>query len=210
MKIIKKAISVSIVFMVLCGFIYPIFMTGISQLLFNKQANGSMAVVDGKKVGSELIGQNFTDARFFRGRVSSVNYNTYTQADTKPDKYGKITYRGAASGSQNLAPSNKALQERVEKDIQDFLKSHPGVKKEDIPTDLLTSSGSGLDPDISPESANIQIPAVSKASGISQTDLKKIVDKYTEGRSLGIFGEPRVNVLKVNLEIASMLNLRGD
>jgi len=202
MKIIKKSILMSIVLMVLCGLIYPLVMTGISQLVLNKQANGSMIVVDGKEVGSELIGQNFTDPKFFRGRVSSVNYNTYTEEDTKPGEDGKAAYSGVGSGSQNLAPSNNALKERVEKDMEDFLESHPGVKKEDIPTDLLTSSGSGLDPNISPESAKIQIPAVSKASGISETDLQKLVNKYTEGKSLGIFGEPRVNILKVNIEIS--------
>ena len=205
MKIIKKSILVSIVLMILCGLIYPLVMTGISQLVLNKQANGSMIVVDGKEVGSELIGQNFTDPKFFRGRVSSVNYNTYTEEDMKPDENGKAAYSGVGSGSQNLAPSNNALKERVEKDIEDFLEAHPGVKKEDIPTDLLTSSGSGLDPNISPESAKIQIPAVSKASGISETDLQKLVNKYTEGKSLGIFGEPRVNILKVNIEIAIIL-----
>lgn len=206
MKIIKKAIFVSITLMILCGLIYPLFITGVSQLIFNKKANGSMIVVDGKEVGSELLGQNFTDSRFFRGRVSAVNYNTYTEEDTKPDESGKAAYAGVGSGSQNLAPSNEVLKERVQKDIDDFLAANPSVKKEDIQTDLLTSSGSGLDPDISPKSAEIQIPAVSKASGISEADLKKIVDKHTEGKSLGIFGEPRVNVLKVNIEIASVLN----
>ncbi|WP_459480383.1 K(+)-transporting ATPase subunit C [Clostridium saccharoperbutylacetonicum] len=206
MKLIKKSILISITFMILCGLVYPLLMTGISQLLFNKQANGSMIVADGKEVGSELIGQNFTDPRFFRGRVSGVNYNTYTDEDTKPDESGKAVYTGVSSGSQNLAPSNDALKERVEKDINDFLEANPSVKKEDIPTDLLTSSGSGLDPEISPEAAIIQVPAVSKASGISEADLHKIVNKYTVGRSLGVFGEPRVNVLKINVEIASILN----
>lgn len=205
MKTLKRSILISIVFLVLCGIIYPLTMTGISQLVLNKNANGSVIVVGGKEVGSELIGQNFTDPRFFHGRVSSVNYNTYTKADTKPDKSGKVAYGGVSSGSQNLAPSNKALADRVQKDIADFLKTHPGVKKEDIPTDLLTSSGSGLDPNISPESAKIQIPAVSKATGISETELQSIVNKYTEGRALGMFGEPRVNVLKVNIEIAAVL-----
>jgi len=208
MKIMKKAILVSIVLMILCGIIYPLALTGISQLVLNKQANGNMIVVGGKEVGSEFIGQNFTNPKFFRGRVSSVNYNTYTEDDMKPDENGKVAYSGVGSGSQNMAPSNKALKERVEKDIVDFLKSHPGVKKEDIPTDLLTSSGSGLDPDISPEAAKIQIPAISKASGISETDLQKIVNKYTESKSLGIFGESRVNVLKVNIEIASILKVK--
>lgn len=206
MKIIKKSICISITLMILCGLVYPLFMTGISQLIFNKKANGSMITVDGREVGSELIGQKFTDAKFFRGRVSSVNYNTYTEEDTKADESGKAAYGGMGSGSQNLAPSNESLKERVEKDIDDFLAANPGVKKEDIPTDLLTSSGSGLDPNISPEAAEIQIPAVSKESGISEAELHKIIDKYTETRSLGVFGETRVNVLKVNIEIASILN----
>lgn len=201
MKMLKKAFLLSITLMIICGILYPLALTGVSQLVFNKKANGSIIVLNGKEVGSELIGQNFTDSRFFMGRVSSVNYNTYTAADSK-------AYNGVGSGSQNLAPSNKALQARVEKDIAEFLKSHPGVKKEDIPTDLLTSSGSGLDPDISPEAAKIQIPAVSKASGISEEGLQKIVNKYTQGRSFGIFGVRRVNVLKVNLEIASILKLK--
>ncbi|KZL91960.1 K(+)-transporting ATPase subunit C [Clostridium magnum] len=208
MKTLKRSILISIVLLVLCGIIYPLAMTGISQLVFNKKANGSMIVVNGNEVGSELIGQSFTDPRFFRGRVSQVNYNIYTEADTKADKNGKAAYSGVASGSQNLAPSNKALTDRVQKDMEDFLKNHPGVKKEDIPTDLLTSSGSGLDPNISPQSAKIQIPAVSKATGISEAELQNIVNKYTEERPLGIFGEPRVNVLKVNLEISSALKIK--
>lgn len=208
MKTLKRSILISVVFLILCGIVYPLAMTGISQLVFNKKANGSMIVVNGKEVGSELIGQSFTDPRFFHGRVSAVNYNTYTEADTKPDKDGKATYNGVASGSQNLAPSNKALTDRVQKDMDDFLKSHPGVMKENIPTDLLTSSGSGLDPNISPQSAKIQIPAISKATAISEAELQNIVNKYTEGRSWAIFGEPRVNVLKVNLEIASVLKMK--
>lgn len=206
MKMLQKSIRLTAVLMIICGIIYPLFITGVGQVFFHKQANGNMITVNGKEVGSELIGQNFTDPRFFRGRVSSVNYNTYTKGDLKPDKSGKVTYSGVASGSQNLAPSNKVLQDRVKKDMNDFLKTHPGVKKEDIPTDLLTSSGSGLDPDISPEAAKIQIPEVSKATGISKASIQKIVNKYTQGKTFGILGEPRVNVLKVNLEIASILN----
>jgi K+-transporting ATPase ATPase C chain len=209
MKILKKSIILSVVLLILCGFIYPLAMTGISQLVFHNKANGSIVVVDGKEVGSQLIGQNFTDPRFFRGRVSSVNYNTYTEADTKTDSNGKTAYSGVSSGSQNLAPSNEALTQRVQKDIDDFIKSHPGVKKEAIPTDLLTSSGSGLDPNISPEAAKIQIDSVSRASGIPVSDLEKIVTKHTEGRALGVFGEPRVNVLLVNLEIVNLLKQNG-
>ena len=209
MNTLKRSVMLSVVLLLLCGVLYPLAMTGISQIAFNKKANGSIIVMDGKEIGSELIGQNFTDPRFFRGRVSAVNYNTYTVEDTKPDSSGKIAYGGVASGSQNLAPSNAALTDRVQKDIEDFLKTHPGVRKEDIPTDLLTSSGSGLDPDISPEAAAIQIAAVSEATGIANSDIKNIVKKYTVGKALGIFGEPRVNVLKVNLEIAAILKYNG-
>lgn len=207
MKTLMGAIKVSLALLIICGFIYPLGMTGISQLIFHKQANGSMVSYNGKTVGSELLGQNFTDARFFHGRVSSYNYNTYTEEDTKPDKAGKVAYAGVGSGSANLAPSNPALVERVKNDMDAFLKANPGVKKEDIPTDLLTSSGSGLDPNISPEAARIQIPGISKATGISSAKLDNMVKKYTEGRQFGIFGEPRVNILKVNMDIAGRLKL---
>ncbi|KHD35525.1 potassium-transporting ATPase subunit C [Clostridium acetobutylicum] len=197
MKYFKSALRLSIVLIIICGLIYPLFITAVGQTVFHNKANGSIVTFKGKEVGSALLGQNFTDKRFFRGRVSSVNYNTYTKNDSNKDE--------VASGSQNLAPSNKDLKNRVKKDIDDFLKTHPGVKKDEIPTDLLTSSGSGLDPDISPKAAEIQVPSVSKATGISQSKLKQIIKKYTEGKTLGVLGEERVNVLKVNLEIASMI-----
>lgn len=202
MKLLKRALMINIAVIILCGFCYPLIVTGIGQLFFKKQANGSMIVYNGREAGSSLIGQNFTDPRFFHGRVSSVNYNTYTKDG------GNTNYKGVSSGSQNIAPSNKLLEERVQNSIDEFLKTHPGVKKEDIPTDLLTSSGSGLDPDISVDSAKIQIPAVSKASGISESDLLKIVNKYTSQKTFGILGEERVNVLKANIEIASMLKIK--
>lgn len=205
MKLFLRAITVTIALFILCGFAYPLAMTGISQLVFHKQANGSIIESNGQAVGSELLGQSFTDSRFFHGRISAVNYNTYKPKDKVPDKDGKTAYSGVSSGSANLAPSNPALAERVKKDIDEFLKANPEVKKEDIPADLLTSPGSGLDPNISPEAARIQIPAISKASGLSSKDLEEIVDKYTEGRDLGIFGEPRFNILKANLEILSRL-----
>lgn len=205
MKVFLRAITVTVALFILCGFIYPLAMTGISQLVFHKQANGSIIESNGQAVGSELLGQSFTDFRFFHGRVSAVNYNTYTHEDKTPDIDGKATYSGVSSGSANLAPSNPALAERVKKDIDAFLKTNPEIKKEDIPTDLLTSSGSGLDPNISPEAARIQIPAISKASGLSTKELEEIVDIYTDGRALGIFGEPSFNVLRANLEIFNRL-----
>ncbi len=207
MKTLKKALILTIVLLVLCGVIYPLSLTAVSQLAFNKEANGSIIVVDGKEVGSEYIGQDFKDTRFFKSRVSAINYNTYSEEDLQKDNDGKSKYSGVSSGSQNLAPSNEALKDRVDKDIEEFLNNHPGVKKEDIPTDLLTSSGSGLDPHISPEAAKIQISAVSKASGIAEEKLQQILDRNTEDRSLGVFGEPRVNILKVNLEIYSIIKV---
>ena len=200
MKLLGKSIRISIVLLLICGIIYPLAMTGISQLLFNRQANGSMVKINGAAVGSELIGQSFTDARFFSGRVSAYNYNTYKEAD-------KAAFSGVASGSANLAPSNPALLDRVNKDIDEFVKNHPEVQRGQIPADLLTSSGSGLDPAISVEAAKIQLPAISKATGISAGELENIIAKCTEGRQLGIFGEPRVNVLKANIEIAKKLGL---
>lgn len=206
MKIIKKAFLLSIILFIICGIGYPLLMTGLSQVIFPKQANGSIAKIDGKPVGSEVLGQNFSDERFFKGRPSAVNYNTYTAEDTKPDKNGKTAYAGVASGSENLAPSNPALAERVQKDIDEFLKANPNIKKEDIPTDLLTASGSGLDPHISIKAAQIQVPAIAKASGISEAELNVIIDKSTEDRQVRIFGEPRVNVVKANMKVFKLLN----
>lgn len=205
MKVFLRALSLTLVLFVLCGFIYPLAMTGIGQLAFHKQANGSIIEKNGQAAGSELLGQSFTDARFFHGRISAVNYNTYKSEDKIPGKEGKTVYSGVSSGSSNLAPSNPALAERVKRDIEEYIKVNPGIQKEDIPADLFTSSGSGLDPDISPQAAKIQIPAISKATGISSDELIEIVNECTEGRTLGIFGEPRVNVLKANIGILNRL-----
>jgi potassium-transporting ATPase KdpC subunit len=171
-------------------------MTGIGQLFFNNKANGSMITVNGKEVGSELLGQRFTDVRYFHGRISAVDYNTYKNGD-------KIS---VSSGSANLAPSNKALTDRIQKDLDTFLKENPEVNKEDVPADFLTSSGSGLDPHISPEAAKIQIPAISKATGIDKSALEQMVKNNTEERQLGVFGNRRVNVLKLNIEVNNKLH----
>jgi K+-transporting ATPase ATPase C chain len=207
MKSFLSALRISLILLVICGLLYPLAMTGLSQLIFPKQSGGSITMYHGKPIGSELLGQNFTDIRFFHGRISSVAYNTYTKADTLPGKDGKPVYSGVSSGSANLAPSNPVLVERVKKDLAEFLKTHLGVKQEQIPTDLLTSSASGLDPHISPMSAEIQVPAIARATGISAGDLEKLVARNTEGRLWGIFGEPRVNILGANLEIAKILKL---
>lgn len=197
LKGIKKPFSVTLALLLICGLAYPLLLTGISQLIFPKQANGSLVIINGQAVGSELVGQDFSDALFMKSRPSAVNYNTYTQKDKKSGDYAVV-----GSGSKNYAPTNPELVKRVEADIANFLEANPSVKKEAIPTDLLTASGSGLDPHISPESAAIQIPALVKSSGLSQETLEAIVKENTQGKFLGIFGEKTVNVLRVNLGIA--------
>ncbi len=199
---LKNALILALVFFVLCGLLYPLALTGLGQLLFKSQANGSVIYEDGKAIGSALIGQTFTDARYMQARPSAVNYNIYTDAEKADGSYG-----GVATGSNNYAPSNPELAGRVEGDIQAFLERNPGVQRGDIPADLLTASGSGLDPHLSPASALLQIPALAEATGLSQQRLEEIVKANTEGKLLGLFGEERVNVLKVNLDIARDLGL---
>lgn len=202
MKGIKRLFLVTIVLLVLCGLAYPLLLTGISQIIFPKQANGSLVTIDGKAVGSELIGQDFSDARFMKSRPSAVNYNTYTQ-----EEKDNGNYTGVSSGSKNYGATNPELVKRVEADITKFLKANPSIKKEEIPTDLLTASGSGLDPHISPESAAVQIPALVESTGLSKEKLGDIVKENTHGKLLGIFGEETVNVLMVNLNISKELGL---
>lgn len=202
LKGIRKPFSVTLVLLLICGLAYPLLLTGISQLIFPRQANGSLLIIDGQAIGSELTGQDFSDARFMKSRPSAVNYNTYTQEDKENGNYA-----GIGSGSKNYAPTNPELLKRVKADIAEFLEANPSVKKEDIPTDLLTASGSGLDPHISPESAAVQIPALVEATGLSQDTLEAIISRNTQGKFLGLFGEETVNVLKVNLEIARELGL---
>lgn len=177
-------LRLSLVLLLICGLAYPLLMTGVSQAVMPAQASGSLIVdANGRVVGSELIGQNFTEPKYFSGRVSSIENNA------------------AGSGSNNYGPSNPALAERVQKDMAAFLQANPRVKPEDIPADVLTNSGSGVDPHISPQAARIQVERIAKARGLDPTMVYALVDEYTEGRSLGVFGEPRVNVLKLNLAL---------
>lgn len=198
---VKQAIMVSFIMFVVCGLIYPVTVTGIAQGLFKHQANGSIVEVDGKAVGSEKLGQAFTSSAFFEGRVSSINYNVYTQEDIVPDNNGEIAYGGVSSGTFNYAPSNPELTKRIEGDIQAFLQANPTIKRQDIPADLMTASGSGLDPHISVQAARIQIDRIANASGLSEKEIEKIVEANTEGRALGLFGEEKVNFLMANLAI---------
>ena len=173
------------------------------------KANGNLIDKNGEPtsnaeeaVGSELVGQDFTEDYFFHGRVSAVNYNTYTEEQKQNGEYS-----GVASGGSNYGNSNPELEKRMEKDLETFLKEHPDVKKEDIPADLLTASGSGLDPHISPKAAEVQIETVAKNSGLSEEKVKEIVKSHTEEKFLGIFGEEKVNVLKCNLDIAAAMGI---
>lgn len=202
LKGIKTPFLVTLTLFLICGLIYPLLLTGISQLVFANQAIGSLIAINGEIVGSTLIGQDFTDPRFMKGRPSAVKYNTYTLEDKENGNY-----TGVSSGSNNYAPSNEELVNRVKDDINEFLMSNPSIKIEDIPTDLLSASGSGLDPHISPKSALVQIPAISKSTNLSEDRLIEIVNANSKEKLFGIFGEETVNVLKVNLQIAQDLNL---
>lgn len=188
--VIGVALRTSVLMILLCGLAYPLASTGIAQVLFPQQANGSMLRdAEERVVGSELIGQSFTDSAFFQGRVSSVDYN------------------GVGSGSSNYAPSNPALIQRVKDSIADWQKHNPDVPVSQVPVDLITNSGSGLDPHISPQAARVQIPRISGLTGIPQDQLRALVQEQTEGRNAGVFGEPRVNVLKLNLALEAQMKV---
>ena len=195
MDYIKKGTKITFVLMLICGILYPLLITGIGKLAFNKQAEGSMITYKGKEVGSALIGQQLNGDQYFTSRPSAYNYNMVVEGD-----------KTVASGSSNLGATNKALQERMEQDINTFLAKNPTVKKEDIPVDLMTQSASGLDPHISTKSALIQIPRIAEITGIDEEDLKTIVEKSTENKFLKGLNQEGVNVLKANIEIQTLLD----
>lgn len=208
---VRQSLTVTVLLLILCGLIFPVLLSGISASVFPSQAKGSLVYVDGKAVGSMNVGQDFTKPYFMKCRPSAYNYNTYREDENGNRYYNDNSeFVGLSSGSNNYAPSNPALTERVEADIESFLKANPGVQRENIPADLMTASGSGLDPHITPESARIQIPALAVASGLSEEKLMQIVQDNTEGKLLGVFGENTVNVLGVNLGIAQAMGLVGD
>lgn len=208
---LRQSLVVTLLLLLLCGFVFPVLLSGISAVIFPSQANGSLVYADGQAVGAAHVGQDFTEAYFMKCRPSAYNYNTYYEDEQGSQYYNDGTeFAGVSSGSNNYAASNPALTEQVEADIEAFLAANPDVKREDIPADLMTASGSGLDPHITPESARIQIPALAAASGLSEEELEQIVADNTEGKLLGIFGEETVNVLGVNLDIAQAMGLVGD
>jgi len=183
-QILLPAVMLTLVITVLTGLVYPLVVTGLSQAFFPHQANGSLITVNGKIVGSSLIGQKFTRPEYFHGRPSGAGDG----------------YDAANSGATNLGPTNQALVNRVRDDIKKFRQENPTYTGP-IPADLLTSSASGLDPHISPASAYAQIDRVAKARGSSADAVRQAVDRHVEGRQFGIFGEPRVNVLELNLDL---------
>lgn len=207
-KNLRQMVMVTVILMLVCGLGFPMLLTGISALLFPKQANGNLITVDGKTVGSVSVGQEFTQDYFLWSRPSAYHYNVYTETEDGQKYYLDGTeFTGLASGSQNYGPSNPALAERVEGDIQNFLEKNPEVTREEIPTDLLTASGSGLDPHISPMAAQIQVPRIAQASGLTEEKVQEIIQNHTTGKLLGIFGEETVNVLQVNVEIAQCMGI---
>lgn len=201
LKPIKTAFFVSITMFLICGFAYPLVLTGISQIVFPDQANGSIVEMDGKAVGSSLVGQDFTDQRLFHCRPSAYNYNTYTQEEKEND-----TYSGVSSGSNNYAVSNPELEKRLNEEIEQFLKENPTISKDEIPSDIITASGSGLDPHISVEAANVQIDRIVKNTQLSREKVETLIEQNTQGKLFGIFGEETVNVLELNLSLVKEMN----
>jgi K+-transporting ATPase ATPase C chain len=194
MKQIRPAIVMIITMTVITGLIYPLLMTGIAQAVFPYQANGSLIEKDGKVIGSALIGQAFTSDKYFHGRPSATS-----APDPKdPSKSVPAPYNAANSSGSNLGPTSKALVDRVKEDAATLAKENPGTP---IPADLVTTSASGLDPDITPAGALFQVPRVAKARGLTEDQVRQLVDAHITGRVLGILGEPHVNVLQLNLAL---------
>ena len=188
MKTLLTSLRTSLALMLLCGVLYNVAVTGIACGLMPKQASGSLITDDqGTVIGSELIGQLFTDPMYFHGRESSIDY------------------QASGSGSPNYAPSNPDLEARMKASIEEWKASNPEVSNDELPVDLITNSASGLDPHITPDAALAQVPRVSELSQIPQQQLEELVEQYTEQRTLGFLGEPVVNVLKLNLALQELI-----
>jgi K+-transporting ATPase ATPase C chain len=193
LKEIRPAIVFVVALTVITGLAYPLAMTGIAGLIFPYQAQGSIIEQDGKVVGSALIGQEFTSDKYFHGRPSA----TTTPDPKDPTKTVSLAYNAANSGGSNLGPTNKALIDRVKEDVEKLKAENPSAQ---VPIDLVTTSASGLDPDISPEAALFQIPRVATARNMPEDRVRQLVNDHVEGR-LVVLGEPRVNVLELNLAL---------
>ena len=193
---IRPAIVVLVLLTAITGLAYPLAMTGIAQAIFPYQSQGSLIEKDGKVVGSALIGQVFADDKYFHGRPSATNTPDPKDATKTID----APYNAANSGGSNLGPTSKTLIERVKSDVDKLKAENPSAQ---VPIDLVTTSGSGLDPDISPEAAMFQVPRVAKARNMPEDRVRQLVQEQTQPRWLGLLGEPRVNVLALNLALDS-------
>jgi K+-transporting ATPase ATPase C chain len=197
LKQIRPAIVMILVMTVITGLIYPLAMTGIAQALFPWQANGSLVVQDGRVIGSTMIGQDFTSPRYFHGRPSAT-----TDTDPKdPSKTIPAPYNAANSSGSNLGPTSKALIARVKTDAAALAAENPSTP---IPADLVTTSASGLDPDITPAAALFQVPRVARARKLPEVRVRQLVEAHVSARLLGLIGEPRVNVLRLNLALDAL------
>ena len=194
LKEIRPAIVLLIALTLITGLAYPLAITGIAGVLFPHQAQGSLIERDGMVVGSELIGQVFTDDKYFPGRPSATNMPD----PNDPTKNVDAPYNAANSGGSNLGPTSKMLADRLQGDVDKLKAENPSAA---VPLDLVTTSGSGLDPDISPAAALFQVPRVAKARNLSEDRVRELVQEQTEGRFLGLLGEPRVNVLALNMAL---------
>jgi len=191
-KSIRPAIMMTVLFTVITGLIYPGIVTALAQVIFPYQANGSLHSVNGKIIGSDLIGQEWTSPLYFHGRPSV----TLSDDGSKPQPYNAEN-----SSASNLGPTNATLIKTVQQRVKDLQKENPGVP---VPVDLVTSSGSGLDPDVSPAGALFQVPRIALTRHLSQDTVRQLVMDHTQGRFLGIFGEPYINVLDVNLALDAL------
>jgi potassium-transporting ATPase KdpC subunit len=196
LKQIRPAIMMIVIMTIITGLAYPLAMTGIAQVIFPHQANGSLIESKGTVIGSELIGQNFTDDKYFHGRPSAT-----TEPDPKDaTKTVPVPYAADNSVGSNLAPTSQALIDRVKEDAGKLQAENKGK----IPVDLVTTSASGLDPDVTPAGALFQVPRVAKARDLPEARIRQLVADNTQARTLGIFGEPRVNVLALNLALDAL------
>lgn len=194
LKEIRPAIVLLVALTLITGVIYPFAMTGIARVIFPIQSQGSLVEENGRIVGSALIGQQFQSDRYFHGRPSA----TVAPDPNDPTKTVPAPYNAANSGGSNLGPTNKSLIERVQGDMERLQQENASAE---VPIDLVTTSGSGLDPHISPAAALFQVPRVAKTRNMSEDSVRRLVDEHVEGRTLGILGEPRVNVLALNLAL---------